>query len=79
MKRLTKKPWFGPRVLGWGWQPASWEGWVSMLTFFGIIAIIIYKKHSDLQMALYVLVLVGLFMIFCYLTGGNPGSKPLGK
>ena len=25
------KPWFGPKWFGgWGWAPASWEGWVAL-------------------------------------------------
>ena len=28
MKRITKKRWFGPKYVGWGPAPKSWEGWV---------------------------------------------------
>ena len=23
-----KRGWFGPRIVGWGASPASWEGWL---------------------------------------------------
>jgi hypothetical protein len=25
---VGRKPWFGPRRLGWGLGPVSWEGWI---------------------------------------------------
>ena len=28
------KAWFGPRSFGWGWDPVSWEGWVSTAAWF---------------------------------------------
>ena len=26
-----KRGWFGPKLIGWGVSPASWEGWVATL------------------------------------------------
>ena len=28
-----KRGWFGPKLVGWGASPASWEGWVATLVF----------------------------------------------
>ena len=25
--------WFGPRVLGWGWGPRSWQVWLLIVVF----------------------------------------------
>ncbi len=31
---ITRRPWFVPkRHFGWGWSPASWQGWVVTLIF----------------------------------------------
>jgi CDP-diglyceride synthetase len=27
--RVTGKAWFGPKRLGWGISPRSWEGWIA--------------------------------------------------
>ena len=27
--RVTRKAWFGPKRLGWGISPRSWEGWLA--------------------------------------------------
>lgn len=32
-----KRGWFGPKLIGWGASPASWEGWLATLVF--VIAI----------------------------------------
>jgi hypothetical protein len=21
-------PWFGPKRIGWGWRPVTWQGWL---------------------------------------------------
>jgi len=72
MKRLTKKPWFGPKYLGWGWRPITWEGWLSTLAFIGVTYLAFQYFGKNL------FILFGLILIFClfaYLTGGKPGSK----
>jgi len=79
IKPITKKPWFGPRKLGWGFAPATWEGWVSMMILFVIVLYLIVTKTTDPYLVFYILGLVGIFTIFCFLTGSKPGYKPLDK
>ena len=32
--------WFRPKTIGWGWSPASWEGWaVTALAIAAIVAV----------------------------------------
>lgn len=33
-----KRGWFGPKRIGWGASPASWEGWVATVVF--VVAIV---------------------------------------
>jgi hypothetical protein len=28
---VERKPWFKPKQFGYGWTPASWQGWVLTL------------------------------------------------
>jgi hypothetical protein len=28
-----KRGWFGPKLIGWGVSPASWEGWAATAAF----------------------------------------------
>jgi len=34
---MTKKLWFKRKRYGWGWVPASWEGWACIGVIFGVI------------------------------------------
>jgi len=36
MNRM-KKLWFKRKLYGWGWQPASWEGWLVLWLFLVVI------------------------------------------
>ncbi|HEX3592293.1 MAG TPA: hypothetical protein VHV74_21950 [Pseudonocardiaceae bacterium] len=34
------KPWFGPKPIGWGIRPQTWQGWlVTMLVVAAIVLI----------------------------------------
>ncbi|MHB1596272.1 MAG: hypothetical protein ACYCU3_19100 [Streptosporangiaceae bacterium] len=26
-----KRPWFGPKRIGWGYRPQTWQGWAIVL------------------------------------------------
>jgi hypothetical protein len=26
-----KRPWFGPKRIGWGYRPQTWQGWALIL------------------------------------------------
>lgn len=34
---MSGRYWFKPRRYGKGWQPASWQGWLSMLAYFAAL------------------------------------------
>jgi hypothetical protein len=46
MKRITKKRWFGPKYVGWGPAPKSWEGWLVTLVWLASLVLIIFYLHS---------------------------------
>jgi hypothetical protein len=46
MKRITKKRWFGPKIVGWGPAPKSWEGWVVTLVWLASIVLTLLYLHS---------------------------------
>ena len=45
MKRITKKRWFGPKKVGWGPAPKSWEGWLVIFAWWAYIVFTIYYLH----------------------------------
>lgn len=36
---ITKKYWFRPKNYGYGFYPISWEGWISVVVFIGLLSI----------------------------------------
>jgi hypothetical protein len=79
MKRITKKAWFGKRILGWGYRPVSLEGWLITIVFLvASIAAIVYNKRSATGYAILAVLLITLFII-AYLTSDAPGSNAWDK
>ena len=46
MKRITNKRWFGPKNVGWGPAPKSWEGWLFTLVWLASLILILFYLHS---------------------------------
>jgi hypothetical protein len=77
MKRLTKKRWFGPKKWGWGWRPVTWQGWLVVLVYVALIALLARDvKNLDQTTFFIILALATIILIIvAYLTGGKPGSE----
>ncbi|NLT35133.1 MAG: hypothetical protein GXX83_04480 [Gaiellales bacterium] len=73
MPSITRKPWFGPRRLGWGWTPITWQGWVVSLVLLAAILAAAWLLTSALRTAVIILLVVALLLV-SYLTSGPPGS-----
>ena len=76
MPRLTKTPWFGPkRVLGWGWTPVTWQGWLVTGVFLAAIAACaLLVPGPVVKVVVEVVLIVGLLAV-CALTGTRPGGR----
>ncbi len=46
MKRITKKRWFGPKIVGYGPGPKSWEGVVVTVVWLASLIITLLYLHS---------------------------------
>jgi hypothetical protein len=46
---MEKKLWFKNKRYGWGWTPATWEGWLAILIYFACFIPIVnnYLTLSD--------------------------------
>ena len=72
-----KKLWFKNKTYGYGWTPASWEGWLSLFVYIVLLTIIVLNadqnSHSGSD-TIYgslipVVLLTGLFLLLCYKKG----------
>jgi hypothetical protein len=75
MARITKKAWFGKRIIGWGYRPISLEGWLVTVVFLAaIFASITYLEKTTTRYGTLAVILI-VFHIIIYLTGNAPGSE----
>ena len=75
-----KRPWFTRKRYGWGWTPATWQGWLVIAVY--ALALAYLFTHTDLTshsasdtlvgMVLPALVLSLALILICYLTGERP-------
>ena len=71
-----KRPWFKNKTYGYGWFPATWEGWLITVGF--LIAIIgnsLTIKNSEQALTVFLpetVLMVILLLVITYLTGEKP-------
>ncbi len=71
--------WFKRKLYGWGWVPAKWQGWATLLVYIilaiGSALIIDGGTPSDEVPAAFIIVLVALTLILV-LISRKKGEKP---
>ena len=79
MKRITKKAWFGKKIIGWGIRPVSLEGWLVTAVFLiAIFANLANNKKTATGYVILAVILI-IFFIIARLTGDEPGSEAWDK
>ena len=63
-----KRVWFGPRKVGWGASPVSWEGWAVTGVFALSMAVIAYLFGDNWWMWAPMLADVALLLVIINLT-----------
>ena len=78
----TSRPyWFRAKRYGWGWTPATWQGWVFTLIWLAVtIPAVCWATFYNLLLAYAIIfVMIVLMLIVCYKKGPPPkwrwGSK----
>ena len=78
-----KTLWFRRKSYGWGWYPATWQGWVILLMFIGLLvanALVLVQNQEPTSSALTwffireAMLVLGVLAI-CYKTGEKPKWK----
>jgi len=75
MKRITNKRWFGPKVVGWGPAPKTWQGWIITLVWLASVILTLLYLHSikalNIINVLIVIVIAAIILLsIAYLTYG---------
>jgi hypothetical protein len=73
---MKTKLWFKTKTHGWGWTPATWEGWavIVVYTFIFIWLIRSIKDASSINLYFFlkVLLLVATLIAISYTKGEKP-------
>ena len=80
LKDNPKGYWFKKKLYGWGWTPVTWQGWLCVIAYIGILAILSFtvRENTKLSEALLTfflplfLLTAGLIFI-AYKKGEKPG------
>lgn len=80
---MEKKYWFKAKQYGWGWYPATWQGWaiLAMYIFAALTTSLYIDAHehsvSDSLMGFFpiIYILTVFLIIICYKTGEKPGWR----
>ena len=71
MKRITQKPWFGKKTVGYGPAPATWQGGiVTLLLLLTVVLDFLHFRISITTIIIFIIALI-VFFIITILTGGN--------
>ncbi len=75
-----KRIWFKRKTYGWGWYPATWQGWLVLLAFIAIMVwnflrldSVSHSASDTLRPFIIQTAVMALVLIFiCYRTGEKP-------
>ena len=75
MKRITNKRWFGPKHVGWGPAPRTWQGWVITLVWLiSLVSTLLYLHSISaltiVNIAIVIIVAAIIILTIGYLTYG---------
>lgn len=80
LKNNPERYWFKRKAYGWGWVPATWQGFATLIVFLGIFVLLFVPFVNNppqssamiawfvIKMLLWALALT----LVCYLTGEPP-------
>ncbi len=75
-----KKYWFKAKTYGWGWYPATWQGWLVLLGWIGLVFLNFLRidkaQHSVSDSLInfipQTLIFTIILITICWMTGERP-------
>ena len=75
--------WFKRKVWGWGWVPATWQGWFVTFIYIAIVFLLVLSREETipgnpdsgsnfLVLGLPIILLTALFLFITYKKGEKP-------
>lgn len=83
MQQQNNKYWFKAKTYGYGWTPATWQGWLIILAYLIIFGVLFYIFESNIEKYsvfyfISVFVITGLLIYISY-KKGEPAKWRWGK
>lgn len=79
MDSQAKHYWFPAKRYGWGWGlPTAWQGWVVLLVYAAVVALLIWRipPHHHLLLFVGSISLASLLLnLVCWLKGEPPAWR----
>jgi len=80
MKKSANNYWFKAKNYGWGWYPATWQGWFILLAYIGLVVWLVGDMDRELNTTgdtllgffVSLIFLTTTLILSCYLTGEEP-------
>lgn len=87
MQHHQKKLWFKAKNYGWGWYPITWQGWLVLVGYIGILQYRVVTVHqmfdtvSSFSWRLFfeVIFITIPLIVICYAKGEKPEWRWGGK
>lgn len=48
IKDNPQRYWFKRKIWGWGWTPATWQGWLSTLIYISLVLLIALNGEEEI-------------------------------
>jgi hypothetical protein len=71
----NKQLWFKRKRYGWGWTPASWQGWVTILVYMALVILNAVRTVHDPSFVPFVLQTIALSIVLLFISMIK-GEKP---
>jgi uncharacterized membrane protein len=70
MKEKENRLWFVQKKYGWGWTPATWQGWTALAIY--VFVIWMARRLTELQFMCLTFLVTAIFLVLCFKKGERP-------
>ncbi len=63
MQRTEERFWFKPKRYGYGATPITWEGWLLVLGFIGVVFLLALKAEKNMLLFLIEVLIITILLI----------------
>ncbi|HXR12829.1 MAG TPA: hypothetical protein VN770_11075, partial [Gaiellaceae bacterium] len=75
MQRQIQRQWFRRRRIGFGWRPATWQGWLITAAAAGLVIGTLAAVRGSSQRLPIVIGIVALYAVVALATGGTRAAE----